>query len=319
MKSTLSMNYRMLSSNLENISNRLYNLRQQAATGKQMNKPSDNPAGIRPVLNYRVQIQAAERTLDQMSMAQGEMQILDSSLGQIENIMATAKETGIAAKSGAANEQDLATYADRIGQLFDELFQAANTQSSGKYLYSGYEETTPPFTINEAYVPADYNPDDSSTWAVEYQGDANVKVVEIGTDKQIEVALPGCHLFCGDADNNGEVDNEGRDLFSMLKDFEAAVRNNDKDGMEDGLAELEKGADQVRRLRGRMGNNAWRIERASQQLSEASIEFEKIISSYEDADALDVFSKLVQQETAFEAALNVTTRISRLSILDFMK
>lgn len=319
MKSTLAMNYRMLSANLENISNRLFDLRQQAATGKQMNRPSDNPAGIRPVLSYRVQIQSADRTLDQMSMARGEMQVLDSSLGHVENVMATAKETGISAMSGAANEEDRATYAGRISQLFDEIFQAANTQSSGKYLYAGYEENTPPFTLNEDYDPALYDPDDSDTWAVEYHGDANVKTVEIGTDKQIETALTGCRLFCGDADNDGHADADGLDLFSMLKDFETAIRNNDRDAMDEGLEKLEQGADQVRRLRGRMGNNAWRIERAGEHLSEASIEFQKIISSYEDADVLDVFSKLVQQETAFEAALNVTTRIARLSILDFMK
>jgi flagellar hook-associated protein 3 FlgL len=137
------------------------------------------------------------------------------------------------------------------------------------------------------------------------------------------VGIPGNELFLGDADNDQEVDDGGVDLFSTLKDLEAAIRNNEMDDItdeDDGLLEkVEQGADQVRRLRGRMGNNAWRIERASEQLNGAAIEFEKILSSYEDADALEVFSQLVQQETAFEAALNVTTRISKLSILDFMR
>lgn len=313
MKSTLAMNYRMLSSNLERASNRLYDLRQQAATGKQMNRPSDNPSGIRPVLDYRVKTQAAERSLNQMSMAQGEMEVLDSSLDQVENILVAAKETGIAAISGAANEADRQTYADKIGQLREELLQAANTQNGGKYMYAGYSESTAPFRV-EIADPA--NPDD---WHVEYDGDGHAKTVDIGTGKQVQVALPGNELFLGDYDNNGTTDADGENLFAALKDFEAAIRNNDKAAMNNGLETLEESADQVRRLRGRMGNNAWRIERASEQLNGAAIEFEKILSSYEDADALEVFSQLVQQETAFEAALNVTTRISKLSILDFMR
>jgi len=310
MKSTLAMNYRMLSSNLERSSNRLYDLRQQAATGKQMNRPSDNPSGIRPVLDYRVKTQAAERSLNQMSMAQGEMEVLDSSLDQVENILVAAKETGIAAISGAANEADRQTYADKIGQLREELLQAANTQNGGKYMYAGYSESTVPFRTVD---------DGTEDWDVEYDGDGHAKTVDIGTGNQVQVALPGNELFLGDYDNDGITDADGENLFAALKDFEAAIRNNDKAAMNNGLETLEESADQVRRLRGRMGNNAWRIERASEQLNGAAIEFEKILSSYEDADALEVFSQLVQQETAFEAALNVTTRISKLSILDFMR
>jgi flagellar hook-associated protein 3 FlgL len=107
-------------------------------------------------------------------------------------------------------------------------------------------------------------------------------------------------------------------LFAVLKNFEHAIRENDYTKMNEGLENLENGAEQVRRLRGQMGNNAQRIEKATEQLYEASIEFKQIISRYEDADILDVYSRLVQQETAFEAALNVTSRVSKLSILDFM-
>ncbi|MBW1776917.1 MAG: flagellar hook-associated protein 3 [Deltaproteobacteria bacterium] len=319
MKSTLAMNYRMLSSNIDRMSNRLYALRHQAATGKQMNLPSDNPAGIRPVLKYRLQIKDVDRRLNQISMALGEMEILDSSLDQVENILVVAKEAAIGAMNAVANQTDLETYADRIGKLFDEMLQAANTQSNGKYLYSGYRETTRPFTVNAAYDPAAYDPADPMTWAAAYHGDANVKTVETVIGKSIQTALPGNDLFLGDADNDGQLDPDGVDLFSMLKDLEATVRNNDFTAMEQGLGKLEQGADQVRRLRGRMGNNAWRIEQAGEHLETASIEFKKIISSCEDADILEVFSRLVQHETAFEAALNVTTRIARLSILDFMR
>ncbi len=320
MKSTLGMNYRMLSTNLENMSNRLYDLRQKAATGKDMNRPSDEPSAIRPVLTYRTRIASTGRYLDQMSAALGEMEVLDSGLDQIENIMVTAKETCIASMSDAANDADRDTYADRIGQLFDEMLQAANEQTGGKYIFAGYRETTRPFSVNPLYDPENtpYDPTDESTWAVHYNGDENAKTLEISPGKRIETALTGNDLFLGDTDNDGQGDAQGADVFSVLKNLEHAIRENDKAAMDDGLDKIDQGADQIRRLRGRMGNNAWRLERAGRHLESAVAEFEKIISGYEDADILDVFSRLVQQETAFEAALNVTSRISKLSILDFM-
>jgi flagellar hook-associated protein 3 FlgL len=316
-KATLGMNYRMLSANLQNMSGKMYELRQQAATGKKMNRPSDDPGAIRPVLNYRVEMASTDRYVNHINVAQGEMEILDSNLDQLENILVSVKETGIAAINGSVNDDGLATYGDRVGQLFDEMMQIANVQSKGKYIFSGYREATPPFAENMAYVPdSSYGFDRPG--AASYHGDENAKHVEIAPGKKIQAGLAGNELFLGDADNDGAVDPGGVDLFSLLKDFEQAIRSNDTTAMNDGLKKLEQGADQIRRLRGRMGNNAWRIDRAERHMSEAAIEFEEIISGYEDADALEAFSKLVQHETAFEAALNVTTRVSRLSILDYM-
>ncbi|MFO7838880.1 MAG: flagellar hook-associated protein FlgL [Desulfosalsimonadaceae bacterium] len=318
MKATLGMNYRTLSASLEDQSSRLYDLRQQSATGKKMNRPSDNPAAIRPLLNYRLRVDTTERYLNHISAAKGEMEVQDSSLDQVENIMASAKEATIAAKSGAANEQDRAAYADRIGQLFDELLQMANTRNSGKYIYAGYKESTAPFSVNTDYVPEAYDTEDASTWAVSYQGDANAKSLEIAPEKRVQTSLTGNELFLGDADDNKAVDEDGTDLFSVLKNTEAAIRAGDEAAMEESLARLEQGADQVRRLRGRMGNNAWRIDRANQYMSDAAIELKEVISGYEDANILEVFTELTQQETAFKAALNVTSRVSKLSILDYM-
>lgn len=314
MKATMGMNYRMLAYNLESISNKLYDLRQQSVTGKKLNKPSDDPAAIRPVLHYGVQSKMTDRYLDHMAVAKGNMEFLDSNLDQIEDIMVRAKEIGIAAINGTANDEDLQTFANQIAALFDEMLQAANSQPTGQFIFAGYENKTIPFTQNTAH-----DPDDSSTGPlVYYHGDNNIRTLEIAPGNYIQVSLTGNTLFLGDADNNGEVDPESVNLFSVLKNFETAVRSNDLENMSEGLDWLETGAEQVRRLRGQMGNNAWRIDKATEQLEKASNEFKQIISRYEDADIIDVYSKLVQQETAFEAALNVTAKVARLSILDFM-
>lgn len=318
MKATLGMNYRMLSSNLESLSNKMYDLREQSATGKKMNKPSDDPGSVKPVVSYKDKLASTERYVEHIGVAQGEMQVLDSNLDQVENIMVAAKEAGTSVVNGSLNEQDRQTYADKVGQLFDEMMQMANTQNNGKYLYSGYQESTAPFSENAAYSAEDYNADNAATWAVNYHGDSNAKQVEIGPDKQIQTAVTGNALFLGDADNDGAVDAGRADLFSTLKNLENAIRTNDADAMQAGLDHLEQGADQVRRIRGRMGNNAARIERANQYMTDASLEFQEVISDYEDADVLEVLSEMLQHETAFKAALNVTTRVSRLSILDYM-
>lgn len=313
MRATLGMNYRMLGHNLENISAKLYDLRLQSATGKKLNKPSDNPAAIRPVLHYGVQNKMAERYLNHMAVAKGNLELLDSRLDDIEDIMVRAKELGLAAINGTANDEDRQTFAYQLSALFDDMIQIANTQPTGQFIFSGYKDKTVPFTLNDVNYDPDEYVSETNISPVNYNGDNNIKSVEIAPGNYIQTSLTGNALFLGETDNDADLD-----LFAVLKDFELAVRNNDQEKMNEGIDKLEAGAEQVRRFRGQMGNNAWRIDKAIQQLEGASIEFREIISTYEDADIIDVYAKLVQQETAFEAALNITAKVARLSILDFM-
>ena len=321
MKATIGMTYRMLYSELNTISNRMFDLQQQAATGKKMNAPSDDPAAIKPLLNYRVESKTTERYLNHMGFAGDKMDILDSSLDRMENLMVQAKETGIQAMNGAANEEDRQVLADEIGQIFDELLQASNARSNGEYTFAGYQDETLPFTENTGYDPETFVSEDASTWPVRYHGDANRKSVEVAPGQSLETGLSGCELLLGDSDNNQEPDADGTNIFAVLKTFEQAIRTNDQEGeggIQDGLQDLEDGANQIRRLRGRMGNNAAQIERASEHLNAASLEIKETISNYEDADVMKVYTDLMQHQTTLQAALNVTSKVSQLTILDYM-
>ncbi len=318
MKATIGMTYRMLYSELNTISSRMFDLQQQAATGRKMNSPSDDPAGIKPLLNYRVESKTTERYLTHMGFAQDKMDILDSSLDRMENLMVQAKETGIQAISGTANEADRQVLADGVGQIFDELLQAGNSKANGEYTFSGHQDEALPFTENTGYDFENYDSDDASTWPVQYHGDGNRKSVEVAPGQRLDTGLTGCELLLGDADNNQEQDAAGTNIFAVLKNFEQTIRSNDQGGMQEGLEALEDGADQIRRLRGRMGNNAAQIQRATEHLNAASLEIKETISTYEDADVMKVYTDLMRHQTTLQAALNVTSKVSQLTILDYM-
>ncbi|HHB76731.1 MAG TPA: flagellar hook-associated protein 3, partial [Desulfobulbus sp.] len=84
------------------------------------------------------------------------------------------------------------------------------------------------------------------------------------------------------------------------------------------IQDIDGASDQTRRLRSQMGNRASRVETAMHHQEGVRIDLKQILSRYEDADAIEAFNDIVQQETAFQAALNVTSKVSKLSILDYM-
>ncbi|MDY0397188.1 MAG: flagellar hook-associated protein FlgL [Desulfuromonas thiophila] len=441
MKSTLSTTYRSLNAELGRLTSSLEDLRNQAATGKKLLRPSDDPAAIRPVLSARSQIRANDRFISSLSTAVDRLDNQDSYLDQVENLLVSAKEVAINGINGSLSDQDMQTLADQIGYIKTEMLSVANAQVGGQYIFAGFEEDTAPFVTNGDLV--------------NYAGDNHIKRLEASPGEYIQTNLAGSEVFQGlrDTNNDGVMEQTGQDLFALLTDLERALRGEagqiysgstalpnatlgyadaangdytpialnggdpvalttsdgqpinlqpvlgmdgqpltiaeyyakfspdtptdfngvlldtavldqpmylhadgsipafDSDGkpvitydsgggvlqavsllnddgsplqlrlvpaLADLLPELEAAADQSRSARGRMGNNAARLETAKSHLEGVQIDLEQILSRYEDVDMIDVLTEILQTETAFEGALKVTGQVSKLSIMDYL-
>lgn len=308
MKATQLTTYRSLQAFLERTTTRLQTLQLQAATGKKLNRPSDDPTAISPVLSARTQIQAADRYIETIATGLDRINNMDGYLDGIGNTMIRLKEIAIAGVNGALGPTDMITYAEEIRQLRESLLADANAQVDGKYLFAGFEEKTPPFAIVAGYDPGAYNPADPTTWpTVEYHGDDGVIDFEIAPNELITVNITGDRLMQG-----------GLDIFDLVNQLEAAFRNNDAETVGSLLDPLEDAANQVRAERSLKGNIGRRLEIAGSQMEKIKIDMEEFRSRYEDADILETITQLQQQEQSFQAALSVTGRVSSLSILDYI-
>lgn len=324
MKATQGTTYRMLGSRLNTVANQLEELRTIGATGKKLNRPSDDPAAIRPVLNTRKQISNVERNLETMGKSLDTMQATDGHLEHVENIMQRAKEIMTNAINGSLSDADRTVLADELVNLRKELLDAANGTVDGKYLFAGYEEDTIPFVENPSYTAAGYLANDSSTWPYLYQGDENATTLEITSGERITVNLTGNDLFFGTTtwdpavSTNNSTEPGRYDLFLEMTQAEEAIRANDQSLMQTSMDDLDGAAEQNRRLRSQLGNRASRVETATDYQQGVLVDLKQILSRYEDADAIESFNAIVQQETAFQAALSVTAKVSEMSILDFI-
>ncbi len=305
MKTTQATVYRSLQNQIFKTQNSLIDLRMAAASGKRINKPSDDPSAIRPVLNARSQMQRCDRYLRTMGSASDRLDILDSHLDQIGNLMIRAQETTIAAGNGSASLDDLRNYSDTIGHIKDELFALANSNVDGKYIFSGYAEETQPFdTANDP------------PWT--YEGHEETMQLEIAPGETIKAGLTGTELFLGDKDGDGIVDAGGFNIFQLLDDIQNDLANGDADLALNRLDDLQGATEQVSRQRSQMGNIAARVENAQSHMEGTKIDMQEVLSRYEDVDIVEIITELMQQEQAFEAALNVTAKVSDLSILNYL-
>ena len=336
MKVTENSTYRLMQTNLDRITTRLQDLRYQGATGLKLNTSSDDPTAIRPVLTTRTQIRHTERYLETMGVTVDKMEATDGHLASVENILQRAKELALSSVNGAMSPEDLETIADEIAEIRSELLDSANATVDGKYIFAGYEENTKPFAENPAYFldPTTYDPTDSTTWPYIYSGDANPTSLEITPGEQIETNLTGNDLFLGVSNANwvdsstaalGPQPETNRiDIFSVLTRVEEAIRAGNIDdplgsggGIQANIDNLELAANQNRRLRSQLGARASRVESAMLHQEDVKNDLKKILSRYQDSDAIENFNDIIKQETAFQAALSVTAKVSQISILDY--
>lgn len=311
MRATSNTTYRSLQAFLDRTSEKMQTLQLAAATGKRLNRPSDDPTAISPVLSARTQIQQSDRYIETIESGLDRIDGMDVYLDSIENTLVRIKEISIATVNGALSSEDMQTYADEVHQLRESLIADSNAQIDGKYLFAGFEEKTAPFALNPNYPATEPNP-------VSYLGDNGVLEFEIAPNELIKVNLTGNGLMLGDFDNDGAIDAGAVDIFALVTQLEEELSANNPTGVAALIDPIEDAANQIRSQRSLEGNVGRRLEVARDHMEEIKIDMEEYRSRFEDADILETITELQQQEQSFQAALNVTGKVSELSILDYI-
>ena len=291
MRTTLNSTYAALRLNLSNTSSRLSDLYQQASTGTKVSKASDAPSSVNPILQARSQITASDRYMENIAKVQDDLDILDGYLGTAQSILTRVKEIAVAGIDSALSEEDLAVLGEEVGLLREEMLDIANAKVDGKYLFAGYSDITEPFSGDP----------------VVYGGTSDHKFVETSSGRTTQCSLTGDELFMDPVD-----------IFTVLSDLEDALAAGDSTAIAAQLDNIDAGAEQISGLRSRMGNINARLDDDLTQCQNLQLQMEEVLSRHEDADLTEVLSSMVATEQAFQAALEVTSRVSQLSILNYI-
>jgi len=312
MRTSESSSYRTMLQFLNQNTSRLQEAQVSVASGKKLSKPSDNPAGVAPMLLAKTQLKNADLFTKNSTAAQDQLKTQGTQLMQADSLLARAIELTVASGNGIYGAQERAGMADEIKDLKAEMLGVANSRMNDKYSYAGFRDNTAPFATNPAYDPIlDPRP-------VLYNGDNGVVQLEIAPAEQMAVNFPGNAVFLGDQNGDGAVDPGQVDIFATLTTLETALRANDQAGAHAQLDNLYQAQKQIGVYQSKTGNAANRLERSLSDMEDLQIDLKAVVSRYEDVDVAAAITQMTQQEQALQAAMSVTGRISKLSILDYL-
>ncbi len=130
----------------------LAKIQEQVASGKRINKPSDDP-------NAADRVGAMEATLCKLTdcqrastAAKNLVEITESTLGEASGLLMRAKELAVQAANENYDAGDRSQMALEVRALFDQLQTLGNTEVGGRYIFAGFINDTPPFQADGSYV-----------------------------------------------------------------------------------------------------------------------------------------------------------------------
>lgn len=285
----------MLANNsLRNISKsyeRLGEYQDQLATGKKINRPSDDPVVAMKGMYYRTDLTEIEQYKRNLSEIYTWVESSESGMEQANSVLQRTRELVIQGKNGSNSAEDRQAISREIEQLKEDLVSIANTQVAGKYIFNGTAIDKAPVSTGNPPV-VNNNTDDFT--------------VEVSSGITLKANVNPDNVF-------------NQKLFDTLQGIQTGLDNNDMSNMDSLFSDLDDQMNSLLAERSELGARYNRLELVEDRIDTQEVIANRIISDNEDADIERVITDLKTQESVHRAALGVGARIIQPTLLDFLR
>lgn len=289
--------YQGIQERILQLSNDLKKINEKISSGKNIAKPSDDPSSVINSLGLRASLYQIEQYQRSIKRGESLLDLSESALSQMIQLVERAQEIAIQMANDSQNSNTRAYTATEVSHLLDQAISLGNTKLGGVYIFSGYKNNTAPFekiSINGIET-------------AQYNGDLNDFEILIGIGEKLLIGKNGKSVI-GDSG-----------IFDSLGRLKKSLETNDIDGIRDEIERLTQIQDYLNNEVADLGGRANRLQGKKDILNQLDLNLRERLSDLEDADYSKVVIELRQKEIAYQAALLSSTRISELSILNYIR
>lgn len=259
---------------------------EKAATGKELVRPSQDPAGYMISTALKDDLSALETTVKNANAAMKVLDMTESIFSGLQDTFQRAYELAVAAAGeGVSAEQRKFTYSE-VETLYDSAIQALNTRYGSRSLLAGHKSDKPAFDANGKFL-----------------GDGGQIEIEIARDMRIPINISAQRAVLGQGIK------DGLNILDPLKRLIIGLKTNNTQLVQGTLEDFGRVNAQISLVRGEIGSRNAQIERAINTQEQVKVDSISSISQIEDADAVKVFSDLSRDQTVLKAAISTSNKI----------
>ena len=160
-------------------------LQQEVATGRRINRPSDDPAAALRVLPLRNDLANLQQLAGNVSLARETLDTSTASLEDASAIMQRTRELTTQAANGTLSESDRQSIGAEVDQLLSQLLSIANSRRGDRYLFGGTANGDAPFATVR----------DGAGSRVLYSGNHESLEIDVAPGVSTSLNVPGDGIF----------------------------------------------------------------------------------------------------------------------------
>jgi flagellar hook-associated protein 3 FlgL len=304
MRITTAMVQRNVLADLNSVSSKLTQSQLKASSGKEINKPSDDPFHAAAAMALRQTLAATRQYQRNVQDAQGWADMTEDALDDITQNAQTARDLLVQGGSDATDQTARDAIASQMEQLVESIKQGAAKTYRGSYLLSGGTTTTQPYVSGDDLYHGDEAGYDPTMPGI---------VREIGPGVSMQINTVGRDVL-GDGQSAGD----GK-LLNVLRDAIGHLRAGDGPAVRGDIDKLDTNVDHILEIRAANGARSQRLESALSRLQQSEESSVSQLSDTEDADIAKTLIELNSQTAAYQAALRAGANLVQSSLMDFLR
>jgi flagellar hook-associated protein 3 FlgL len=162
-------------------------LQQKAATGREVNRVSDDPTDSNQILTLMTDSRTKEQTLNTLDEIISTLDLSASVIQSITGEFGRARASLTSTMSGTLNVELRQTLAADLDNILEEMVLLANTQRMGQSLFAGANSEQLPYCVERD--------DQGHITRVNYQGSLEERQVKVTDGFETSAVLAGQTLF----------------------------------------------------------------------------------------------------------------------------
>ncbi|MFN8187073.1 MAG: flagellar hook-associated protein FlgL [Gaiellales bacterium] len=292
---TQSMISRTLLADLHDVADRLARTQRKLSSGKELERPSDNPYGVSRALQLRDELGQTRQYRRNAAEVNSWQTVADTALRQVADHVLRARELLVQGATDTASPEARQAIATEITQLIDAIKTEGNARLGDRFVFAGSATLTSPYQLgaNDGYA-----------------GNAEIVRREIGPGVQIDLNVVGQQVI-GD-DTSG--------LLSTLRQIVTDLQAGDTNALgTTDIQALDTALDTVTTSQAVVGARQNRLESANERLAELEENAAGLLSETEDADMAETLVHFSMQRAVYESALKAGSEIIQPSLMDFLR
>jgi flagellar hook-associated protein 3 FlgL len=286
--------------NLQRSLGKLQTIQGKLSSGKELNRPSDNPSATSAALQYRTDIRRGDQYSRNAQDGLDRLGLADATLTSMMDQVHRARDLALKGANASMSPEEREAMASEVDTIREGLIAQANADYLGHPIFAGTFSnatgTTAAYDSNGVYL-----------------GDNGALLRTVGKGTAAPVSVTGPEAF-----GTGSTS-----LFAVLGSISTNLRSANPTDTANlaavDLGNLDTVATTMQNTLAQVGARYNRLDTIKTQNEDRMVALKGSLADVEDIDLPKTITDLTLQQTAYQAALAATAKMIQPSLVDFLK